>query len=419
MAVSPEMDLAVLTIGEEKKAAFFRDRKAVSFAKAMPKIQDELLMYGYPVGGNALRPIGGTLSRIEYTSYDYDGTGLRMEVNAAINPGASGGPAFRAGAEGELIGLVSGYSPQGESIGYVIPVEEIRTFLEDVQDSKYDGKPDLPVLVQALENPALRAKLQLPEQLHGVLVREVEQPADASLQMDDIITHIGETPIDNVGMIQLPGTDFRVAYSYLVPELSENGTVPLTIFREGAARKIDVPVTTPRQRLIPNLKGGHPEYFVWGPLCFSTASGELVDSLSPYLSSLWSFHGSPLASRRTDFLEGGDEELVIITTVFPHRLMRGYGSPTGNVVSKINGKPVSSLRRLVKMLRQANEKEEEFVEFEFADRHVGTLVFDRLEVQRSMEELLTDNGIRQIGTADLVSVWNSANAEGRVVETTD
>src|SRR4030095_10493684 len=93
--------------------------------------------------------------------------GLRMQIDAALNPGNSGGPAL---TEGKGVGVSSQVMQGAENIGYVIPVEEVMTFLEDVHDGKYDGKPQLYCEMQTVENEALRAKWRLPQGVGGALV---------------------------------------------------------------------------------------------------------------------------------------------------------------------------------------------------------------------------------------------------------
>ena len=68
-----------------------------------------------------------------------------------------------------MIGLAFSHLGQSENIGYIIPVEEIEVFLQDIADGHYDGKPALYDDLQTLENPALRQFLKLDKSVerHG------------------------------------------------------------------------------------------------------------------------------------------------------------------------------------------------------------------------------------------------------------
>ena len=109
------------------------------------------------------------MSRIEFSPYYHFVMGLRVQIDAALNPGNSGGPAF---SKGRLVGLVFSHIPTAQNIGYLIPVEEIRMFLDDLADGTYNGKPQILDLLQTVENDALRAKLGLPKGTGGLMVTE-------------------------------------------------------------------------------------------------------------------------------------------------------------------------------------------------------------------------------------------------------
>ena len=155
-AIAPGIDLAILKLDDE---SFFDNRGSLSFAQELPRVKDTINVYGYPTGGTELSVTQGIISRIEYTDYYYQTSGLRIQVDAALNFGNSGGPAV---SDGKLVGLVFSLIQNAQNIGYLIPVEEIQLFLKDVADGVYDGKPQLNDLVQTVENDALRQRLGLP-----------------------------------------------------------------------------------------------------------------------------------------------------------------------------------------------------------------------------------------------------------------
>jgi hypothetical protein len=88
--------------------------------------------------------------------------------------------------------------------------------------------------------------------------------------------------------------------------------------------------------------------------------------------------------------------------MFPHRLAKGYSNPFAKVVKEVNGIPIRNLKHLVETLRDSHEK---FITISFDDRNSETLVFDRQEIVRATDEILTDNGVRQQCSEDLAPVW--------------
>ncbi len=163
VAVGPGIDLAVLTLEDE---IILRQAAANPRASKLPEITSRVAVQGFPIGGNSLSTTQGTVARIEYEIYSTGAAGLRIQVDAVINPGNSGGPAV---VDGKMIGVISGHA---ENIGYIIPNQEIDDFATDVADGHYDGKPFVFEQFQTMENEALRAKLGVAKNVHGLLVRE-------------------------------------------------------------------------------------------------------------------------------------------------------------------------------------------------------------------------------------------------------
>src|SRR5438477_5422220 len=226
-SVAPGIDLAVLKLDDEK---FFDSHPPIKLRKNLADAKDAVMVYGYPTGGTSLSITKGIISRIEFTGYNISTPGLRIQIDAAINPGNSGGPAV---VNDEMIGLAFSHLQGAQNIGYIIPTEEVDLFLRDVADGHYDGKPAMYDDVQTLENPALRSFLHLPSSVQGILVhRPFSTDATYPLKEWDLITKIGDTPVDDQGMIRV-SDNLRVRFPYLIQKLVRENKVPLTLFRDG------------------------------------------------------------------------------------------------------------------------------------------------------------------------------------------
>lgn len=399
VAIAPGIDLAVLKLDDE---SFFDAHAPLARANTLPNIQDAVLAYGFPAGGASLSITKGIVSRIEYASYNHPVAGLRIQIDAAINPGNSGGPAV---VGEQMIGLAFSRLNNAQNIGYIIPNEEIELFLADIRDGRYDGKPDLLDELQTLDNPALRAYLKLDKSVRGIVVhRPYETDATYPLQKWDVITHVAGTAVDDQGMIKA-STGLRLNLRYAVQQGEKNGKVALTVVRAGQTIQIELPVVTERPLLIPDLKGAYPPYFVYGPLVFSKASAQFTSVLYSNAAMMAAFNAvrSPLVTRRGDAPDAQNEELVVVSSpFFPHRLAMGYANPSFRVIESVNGTPVRSLSHLVALLRDLKD---EFVRFEADNRGGETLVFRHQEMLASVEEILSDNGLRAQGTPELMDIW--------------
>lgn len=403
-AIAQGIDLAVLKLEDEK---FFDTHPPLALAKTLPGIKDTVMAYGFPTGGNSLSITKGIVSRIEFTPYNFPVSGLCIQIDAAINHGNSGGPAI---VGDQMIGMAFSHLSEADNIGFIIPSEEIDFFLQDIADGHYDGKPAMFDSLQTLENPALRAFLKLPPGVEGMVVhRPYKTEADYPLKEWDVITRIGNTPIDDQGMIKL-GEALRVRFQYQIQHLVTNGAVSLTVVRGGKEMLVRLPVSARYPRLVPVKDGGYPSYFVYGPLVFS---GVTEDYLGGFLRSRYAgafttrlgVTGSPLLTRMWDQPNFPEEGMVVIASpFFPHKLAQGYSNPHIQIVKSINGIQVKNLNHLVEILRDTKD---EFITIECNTRQGETMVFPRTKMLAATDEILTDNGVRAQGSVDTLAIWNA------------
>jgi S1-C subfamily serine protease len=401
-AVSPSMDLAILKLDDD---SFFDSRGTLPFAEELPRVKDSVNVYGYPTGGTELSVTQGIVSRIEFTDYYYQTSGLRIQVDAALNFGNSGGPAVNGG---RLVGLVFSLIQNAQNIGYLIPVDEIRLFLSDIDDGIYDGKPQMHDLVQTIENPALRGKLQLPKNVNGMMVTEPYRDEPGyPLKEWDVITHIGNTPVDSDAKVAVR-YDLRLSAYYLVQKHAKNGLLPLTVFRDGRHLSIALPVQPQRDLVIPHMLDKDPRYFILGPLVFSQTTQDFLDRLGGQRTASLSRRSSPLVTRRFDKpVFPGEEIVVVASPMFPHRITNGYDDPHNAVVTEVNDIPVRNLRHLVEIVRDLRAPQ---ITFKFA-RSGGftheSMVFNRDELMAATAQILEENGIRHPFSPDLRPVWQT------------
>jgi S1-C subfamily serine protease len=404
-AVAPGIDLAVLKLDDD---SFFASHAPLARANALPQIKDAVLAYGFPTGGTSLSITKGIVSRIEFVAYNYPTSGLRIQIDAAINAGNSGGPAI---AGDKMIGLAFSRLGDAQNIGYIIPNEEIELFLKDIADGHYDGKPALFDELQTLENPALRAFLKLDKSVSGIVIHQpYDDSAGYPLKEWDVITRIGDTPVDDQGMVTVNG-DLRVNFRYMIQKIARDSHVPLTIVRNGKTLNVSLPLITQRPQLVPDLHGEYPPYFIYGPLVFSRASSLFTAFLNnnATLMGVFGYMGSPLVTERGAMPSADRQELVVVAgPFFPSRLSEGYSNPTAMTVASVNGIHIRSLAHLVSVLRDLKDDN---VVFEFANRSGEALVFPRAQMVAATDAILTDNGVRAQGSTDMLAIWQGKGAK--------
>ena len=272
-AIGPGIDLAIVELTDPER---LKDVPPIALADELPELKSRVTVYGYPTGGDDLSITDGIVSRIEFTGYNYGAAGVRIQVDAALNPGNSGGPAI---VDGKIIGLVFSKIAEAENIGYLIPPEEIRAFLSDVSDGEYTGNMLLLDQYQTAENEALRKFLKMPADTTGLVVtRPYRDDDEYPLKKWDVVTHVGPHAIDNQGYVDVRD-GLRLRFLYYVSRLAKEGHVPVTILRDGEKKEVSVPVAPRRDFLVPLLENDYPEYFIHGPLVFTGATQEYVRGL--------------------------------------------------------------------------------------------------------------------------------------------
>lgn len=402
VGLGPDVDLGLLSIEDP---AFFEAHPPLPRADKIPPTQSQVSVYGFPVGGDSLSVTRGIISRVEYAPPLSAVHGLILQVDAAINPGNSGGPAV---VDGQMVGVAFSRLNNAENIGYIITNREVDGFLADIADGSYRGKGDPRISGQTIENAALRARLGLDKSTRGIMFTRADLPpgVDSPLEPFDVITHVGDTALDNQGMIDSDG--LRLPFWAAVSALEREGKVPVTVFRSGQTLKLDLPLVYEDDDLIPSLEGEAIPFFASGPLVFAPARQESINvyfRVKPALALM----DSPLELRQGDRATDDLRELVVVTSpMAPLPLTRGYDEPFGQVLQSVNGTKLESLAHLVQLLRDSKD---EYLVLEFAERMAETLVFKRQEFLDSTAQAMDEAGITRQGSEDTLAIWNQKAAQ--------
>ena len=310
----PGLDMAIL---EVENPAFFEQRAALPLADNLPTLKQSVSVYGFPVGGEQLSITQGVVSRIEYRSINYGCSAVRIQIDAALNPGNSGGPAV---SDGKLIGLVFSKYSAGDNIGYLLAAEEVKTLLTAVEKGPYPGKLQMSEETATTENEALRARLGLEKEAGILIIQPFSDKPDYPLKRWDVVLKVGDQPLDSQGNVKILD-DLRLSYQYLVAKLACDGHVKLTVFRDRKTIEVNAPVRAQIDLVMPPLLGKYPRYFLYGPLVFTQATQETAAMVasSSRSATYTSYYKSPLVPRLYDKPVFAGEEIVTLTHLLPHK----------------------------------------------------------------------------------------------------
>lgn len=403
LARGVDCDLALLSVENEE---FWEGSEPLCFGR-LPCLQDAVTVVGYPLGGDTISVTKGVVSRIEVTSYAHGSSDLLgIQIDAAINPGNSGGPAFND--QGKCIGVAFQVlrSDDTENIGYVIPTTVVSHFLTDYErNGKYTGFPSLGVLLQKLENPALRSCLKVAAN-EGVLVRRVEPTSDAHsvLKEGDVIVSFDGVQVGREGTVPFRSTE-RIAFRYLISQKFSGDIVELGIIRQGALTKVRT-VLNPRVHLVPyHIEEGQPSYLIVAGLVFTPLSEPLIEEECEEAIGL-----RLLTKARYSLPRFKGEQIVILSQVLANEANIGYEDMGNEQVLKLNGTRIKNIHHLAHLVDSCNDK---YLVFEFEDNYL--VVLDREAATAASSCILKDYGIPSERSCDLKEPYLDAFGDNNAV----
>ncbi len=385
--VSHDTDLALL---EVKDKDFFKGTTPLSFG-TLPKMQDKVTVYGYPMGGHTISVSTGIVSRIEHNRYVHSGKSfLAIQIDAAINPGNSGGPTI---SNGKIVGVVMQGISFSQNIGYMVPVDIIQHFLKDVEDGKHDGFPKLGIMTDKIENPSLKEYYHLAEEEGGILVVDIVHNSILKevLQKEDIITSIDGHKIESDGTVEFRPNQYT-HFKYFIDVHQYGDKVSLEVLRRGEKLSLNVtlPKTSSKEKsTYSQLEYDKmPTYFMLGGYVFSPITQNLLNS-----------SGNPVLSLRyaaTKFPKKEKQELVVLLKVLASSHTRGdYGIGMW-YIAKVNGKEFKDFKEFYGLVMNTKEK---FVVLE--DEDGAKVVINKKEALDAESGLLKRYSIKANKSDDL------------------
>lgn len=339
--IAHDCDLAVLTVDDP---AFFEGITPLKLAPAIPTLNDEVTVLGYPTGGDRISVTRGVVSRIDYSGYSHSGVDqhLVLQVDAAINPGNSGGPIL---FDRRVVGLAFQGLAWAENIGYAIPLPVIRHFLEDIADGTYNGYPELGAFFMPARNAALRRSLDLPANESGVAVYYIDPfgSAAGTIEVGDALLGIDGYDIANDGNIALNGN--HVLFAELLERKQWGDQVGFRVWRKGKVFEIQVPLTNPYDPFIfRNEYDKRPEYFVYAGLVFSPLTRNFLRTIDDARSAP---NTQQLEYYRTyakrDDLVSNRNEVVVLIRRLPHSVNTYTKDFLNGIVARVNGQAIAGL----------------------------------------------------------------------------
>lgn len=385
--IGHDCDLALLEVDDQK---FFEGKAPLKFSDQVLLQEEEVQTYGFPVGGDEICVTRGIVSRIDLWKYAHSGEMLLIsQMDASTNPGSSGGPIL---SNGKVVGIAHQGIPDGQNIGYMIPIPIIRHFLEENPED-YKGFPSAEFAYQEFRNKGLRKYHGLEEGDNGVLITHIPKNHffGGVLEKGDILLEMDGHLIDATGMIQLEEFDLSLPFQYLllIKHYGDSYEVNFLRGEDKITASGIVDKEKRSQRLVPhNIHEEKPRYFVYGGCVFQPLVGNLIADTMPTIDYLYYLKEGEIEEDR--------DEIVVLTSMFDGGVNSGYRQLRRKIIQKVNGQKVPNLKGLVQLLE---EGEGPFIVIETKDNE--KLVFEKDEAKKRNKEILRRYSIYHDRSEDL------------------
>ena len=317
-------DVAVIKIDATNLPVIqFGDSDAVrvgqfAFAIGAPFKLDYTFTYGVISGKGRSKLIasGG------YSISDY------LQTDASINPGNSGGPL--CDIDGKVVGMNTLINGLNRGLGFAIPINLANEIGQQLIAGQRIIRPWLGIRIETLgDDQSIRELFKGLDK--GVVVRTIEADAPAyksDLRPFDVITHVDGAVVNS---------DTQLQREVLKKKIGQN--VELTVWRKGQTLKI--PITTGelpgeigRASNVPTPPPQKPEET-------TNKFGLQVQELTKEVA----------ARLKLDVEQG-----VIVTDVADHSLAAGQGIEREDVITEVDGKPVTNVQSFREALTKADPR---------------------------------------------------------------
>ena len=303
IGTDPKTDLALIKVEGG-------DFPHVNFAEGRPRVGNWVVAIGNPYG------LGGTVTAGIVSAEGRDiGAGPYddfIQIDAPINRGNSGGPAFDV--NGDVIGVNTAiFSPSGGSvgIGFDIPADTAKAVIAELKDKGYVTRGWLGIQQQQI-TPDIADSLGL-KQTKGALI-DVADPlgpaGKAGVKPGDVITAVDGNAINDPREL-----------AQKIAKMAPGRLTTLTVQRGGTAQDISVALGT-----MPNER---PPGVVRASEKGTTSPNE---------------HGLGLLTAPASKVAGPDQKGLVVVAVDPNGEAAQHGLSTGDIILDVGGKAVSNAK---------------------------------------------------------------------------
>jgi len=305
---------------------------------------DQIMYQGFPLGQQGLKSTVGVVSGRENM-----GGRQYIQIDAATNPGCSGGPALNL--NGEVVGVLNSGIIGAQNVGYIIPAKELKVVLHDLYHSHNSlvRRPFLgvsynssgPVLTNFLGN-------KIDGGIYVVAVFKDSVLETAGVKPGDMIYSINGHKIDYYGEISVPWAEDKISLTEYASYLLIEQPIDLVVYRNGERLAFNFKF---QQSKLPPIRFMYPDF---EKIDYEVIGGFVVMELT--LNHVAIMQQAVDDVIRFKNPKNQSKSKLLITHIFPASLaQRSRVFEPGNIIKSINEERVSTLADFRKALYKSVE----------------------------------------------------------------
>ncbi len=340
VGMTPDRDIALLRLKPEGK------KLILSALGSIPHLElgdsdtvrrsDEVLALGYPLGQQSLKSTTGVISGREQHL---------LQIDAAINPGSSGGPLLNEA--GQVIGINSAGIREAQNVGYAIPINDLKIVLPDLYKTRLLRKPFLGILYNNASD-ALTEYLGNPAP-GGCYIVEVVKGSTlykAGVKPGDMLYGIDGHQLDLYGDMWVPWSEDRISIIDYISRLPAGQKVSMSVYRKGDHKEftftLDLTELPPIRKVYPGYE--EIDYEVFGGVVVMQLTLNHIMIMEKMVPGL---------SKYTE-MKHQSEQVLLITHIFADsQIYRTRTVTPGSTINEMNGKKVTTLTELRDILKES------------------------------------------------------------------
>lgn len=367
-----ECDLAILTCDDPK---FWIGLEPLPIG-GMPVQMSKLYAIGYPIYTGNISITKGIVSRyIEYAYTKYT-IGIVIQIDAALNPGNSGGPVLNRA--GKVVGIAQGGIPTADSMGWMIPTFILQYVLRCIKTG-FSAFSSLGIKTQSFQNQTMHElfgadngmlvtasnnslikPMDIIQTINGKLVQD-----DGSMLLTDVLDLL-QIHIESDNDISV--WDAVVGFKSALSILPVGTSCELGIIRD--KKPIVIKSKLSPAEIGPAIFPNNPEYYIFMGMVFTPNSQPLHEAASAAGYDCPSMPG------------------IVVSEVLLNEYIVDFDVHM-NLLQTINDEPVETLIDLDRVLKKYSKKSK-FLIFKF---HTTKLAVIKTSDIIHDQEILDENAI--------------------------